>query len=87
MQHIENIIYTALNQSDNNDLRAQAEREIYHLTNNNPTDLFLTLATIVADDNKSTVIRQSVATVFKRLLALKVLCPPSRTIRTSCTGT
>ena len=49
MQQIEHIIHTALNQADNNELRAQAEKQIYHLTNSNPTDFFLTLASIVAD--------------------------------------
>ncbi len=49
MNQIENLIYSALNNADSNELRTQAENQIYLLVQNNQTDFFLTLSNIIAD--------------------------------------
>jgi hypothetical protein len=49
MHQLENIIHAALNVGDNNQLRAQAEAQIYQIAKENYTGFFLTLANIIAD--------------------------------------
>ena len=81
------MIYQALNVKDNNLLRSQAEAEIFQLFKENITDFFYVCATIVGDENKQVVPRQSTASVMKTLLARKVPPPLRRTTTASGSGT
>ena len=87
MNQIENIIQTALCTGDNNEIRSQAEARIFQLARDNYTEFFLTLANIIADDNKHPSTRQSTATVFKRLVNQTVFLLLVRTKMASTSGT
>jgi len=80
MNSIEKIIYTALTVHDNS-IRTQAEQEIYRLVQINFTDFFQALAHIIGDGQKDMVLRTGAATIFKRLIAFKVLFRSLRIIK------
>ena len=71
MNDIERIIFTALTVQDNN-IRAQAEQDIYRLVQINYTDFFLTLLNIIRNEQKDKLLRTGAASIFKRLIAFKV---------------
>ena len=76
---------TAL-KSTNNEVRTQAEQEIYRLVHLNYNEFFITIANIIASDHKDTFLRTSAASVFKRLISFKVAIALCRTV-TSSSGT
>ena len=80
MNDIERIIYTALTVQDNN-IRAQAEQDIYRLVQINYTDFFHTLVNIIHSEQKDNILRTGAASIFKRLIAFKVMMPLFRKIK------
>lgn len=86
MNQIESLIFAALNQGDNNEMRGQAEAQIFQLAKSSQTDFFLTLANIIVNEQKQSVARQSAATVFRRFLTIAVPLCPLRTTRMSTSG-
>ena len=71
MNDIERIIFTALTVKDNN-IRAQAEQEIYRLVQINFTEFFHTLTNIIQNEQKDVTLRTGAASIFKRLIAFRV---------------
>lgn len=72
MNQIEQLILHALTTTNDNNLRSQAEREIFQLLGSNPAEMFYTCAKIVGDNSKNTQVRQSTASIIKILLTQKV---------------
>lgn len=74
MSDLERIIFTALTVQDNN-IRAQAEKEIYNMVQLNYTDFFQAIVDIIQNHRNDGILRTGAATIFKRLIAFKVYFP------------
>ena len=87
MNRVEELILQALTTANDNQMRAQAEKTIFAIFNENPSDFFLTCTNIVVSEGKSESIRRSAGTVMKALLGKRVLLPPFRRKTGSFIGT
>jgi hypothetical protein len=65
---------------EDNEIRSRAEQKLYQIMRRNYTDFFFTIASIVGDDKKDILLRSSAASIFKRLIACKVLLSPHRKV-------
>lgn len=71
IQQVESLIEQALNITDNNRVREEAERAIFELLDQDPTAFFFACSSIQAEENKNEHVRQSAASVMKVTLAKK----------------
>jgi hypothetical protein len=86
MNQVEHLIIQALTTADNNTLRKQAENGIFALVHENPSNFFISCATIVSNEGKNQNVRQQTATVMKAVLSKRVPLSPFRPKTMTTTG-